>query len=411
MPFYNGVFATTINPTELNKRSFASSMLRLYPNGVAPIFALTSQTGKSKAVSSTHGYFTKTLEFAFCYINNGAGYAAGVTTFAIDNGSGAATPNIQAGQILYLQRTREIFRVLTVTGGGTGITVATRPFGRVAAAALVDNDQLVVIGTAFEEGSARPASRGLTTTYVPNYTQIFRNAWAVTDTARASLTEMGHTNIAESRQDGALLHASDIEAAIIFSQPKMDTSVASAPVHATQGIIDAVAQYAPSNIYTEGGGSTTYTELIGAFEPAFQFAHDLGESTMRMCFAGATAMKVFNNIARLNGTVQIMQGQTKFGMRYQEFMFYKGTVILMEHPILNGLALQSGTAIVVDMPALKLAYMNGRDTKVEEYGGDGRNNANGVDAVGGSFTTEFATELLNPSGCAVLFALAVGAAG
>lgn len=408
MPFYNGIFATTVNPAELNKRSFASSMMRLYPNGVAPIFALTSQTGKSKAVSSTHGYFTKTLEFATCFINFGAGYASGVTTFVIDNGSGAAAPSIQAGQILYLQRTREIFRVLTVTGGGTGITVATRPFGRIAAAALVDNDQLIVIGTAFEEGSARPSARGLTTTYVINYTQIFRNAWAVTDTARASLTEMGFSNIAESRQDGALLHSSDIEAAIVYSQPKMDVSVSNQPVHATQGIIDAVSQYAAANVYTEVT-STTYAELIDALEKPFAFAHDMGESTMRMCFAGSTAMKTFNQIARLNGTVQIMQGQTSFGMRYQEFMFYKGTVILMEHPIFNGLALQSGTAIVVDMPALKLAYMNGRDTKVEEYGGEGRNNANGVDAVGGSFTTEFATELLNPGGCSVMFGMAVGA--
>lgn len=411
MGFYSGTFATTINPAELNKRSFASAMLRLYPNGVAPIFALTSQTGRSKAVSSTHGYFTKTLSFATGFINFGAGYAAGVTTFVVDNGAGAAAPDLQAGQVLFVMRTKEIFRVLTVTGGGTGITVATRPFGRVAAAALVDNDQFIVIGTAFEEGSSRPSARGLTTTYVANYTQIFRNAWAVTDTARASLTEMGFTNIAESRADAALLHSADIEAAIIFGQPKMDTTTPNAPIHATQGIIDAVTQYAPANIYTEAGGSTTYTELINAFEVAFAFAHDMGESTMRMCFAGATAMKVFNQIARLNGTIQILQGQTSFGMRYQEFLFYKGTVILMEHPILNGLAGQSGTAIVVDMPALKIAYMDGRDTKVEEYGGSGKNNANGVDAVGGSFTTELAVELLNPGGCAVLYSLAVGAAG
>lgn len=411
MGFYNGVFATPINPAELNKRSFASTMMRLFPNGVAPIFALSSQTGRSKAVSSTHGYFTKTLTFASCYINNGAGYADSATTLTIDNGAGAAAPDIQANHVLYLARTKEVFRVLSVAGGGTSITVAARPFGRVANAALVDNDQLIVIGSAFEEGSARPTSRGLTTTYVPNYTQIFRNAWAVTDTARASLTEMGFSNIAENRQDGALLHAAEIESAILFGQPKMDTSTPSAPIHATQGIIDAVEQYAPTNVYTEAGGSTTYTELIDALEEAFTYSHDMGETTMRMSFAGAAAMKCINQIARLNGTVQIMQGQTSFGMRYMEFLFYKGTVIFKEHPILNGLPLQSGTNVVVDMPALKLAYLEGRDTKVEEYGGTGRNNANGVDAVGGSYTTEFAVELLNPAGCEVMYALAVGAAG
>lgn len=402
MGFYSGVFNTTVNPAELNKRSFASTLLRLYPDGVAPIFALSSQTGRSKAVSSTHGYFIKIMSFAKCRINNGAGYNAAAVTFTIDS-----TTEITTDMVLYNVRTKENYRVTTV-GSATSITV-TRAFGRVAAAALNDDDYLVCVGTAFAQGSSRPTARGMTTTYIANYTQIFRNAWALTDTARASATEMGFTNIAENRQDGALLHSSEIESAILFGQPKMDTSGAQ-PVHATQGIIDATEQYAAANIYTEAGGSTTYAELIGAFAPAWTYSHDLGETKTRMCFCGSTAMKVFNDIARLSGTVQIMQGQTSFGMRYQSFMFYKGNVIFMEHPLLNGLQNLSGLAVVVDMPAVKMAYMEGRDTKPEEYGGTGRNNANGVDAVGGSFTTELAVEDLNPYGNAVLYGLAVGAA-
>ena len=58
--------------------------------------------------------------------------------------------------------------------------------------------------------------------------------------------------------------------------------------------------------------------------------------------------------------------------------------------------------IVIDPAALKLAYMEGRDTRPEDYGGTGHNNAGGVDAQGGSLTTEFAVELINPSGCAVI---------
>lgn len=402
MGFYSGVFNTTVNPAELNKRSFASTLLRLFPDGVAPIFALTSQTGKSSAKSSTHGYFIKIMSFAKCKINNGAGYNAAATTFTID-----AQTEIFSDMVLYNTRTKENYRVTNV-GSTTSITV-TRAFGRVAAAALLDDDDIICVGTAFAEGSARPAARGMTTTYIPNYTQIFRNAWALTDTARASLTEMGFTNIAENRQDGGMLHSSEIEAAILFGQPKMDTS-GTQPVHATQGIIDATEQYALANIYTEGGGSTQYAELITAFAPAWTYSHSLGDTKTRMCFAGSTAMKVFNDIARLSGVVQIQQGQTSFGMSYQKFMFYKGTVILMEHPILNGLQNMSKLAVTVDMPAVKLAYMNGRDTKPEEYGGDGRNNAGGIDAVGGSYTTELAVEDLNPYGNAILYGLTVGAA-
>lgn len=403
MGFYSGVFNTTVNPTELNKRSFASALLRLFPDGAAPIFALTSQTGRSKAVSSTHGYFTKTLVFASVTINNNPGpYGAGDTVLTVDS-----TTGIQEKMVLHNPTTQENIRVASVDSG-TQITV-TRAFGRVAAGNIADNQVLICVGTAFEEGSARPSARGLTTIHVPNYTQIFRNAWALTDTARASLTEMGFTNIAESRKDGALLHSVEIESAIIFSQPKMDTTGAQ-PLHSTQGIVDAVEQYAAANT-TTAGATTNLTELTTALEPAFTYSHDLGDSKQRVAFVGSTAMKVLNDIARLNGQVQMMWGQTgAFGLQFNRFLFYKGAINLIEHPILNGLSGMAGMMIVVDMPAFKLAYMDGRDTRPEEFGGTGRNNASGVDSQGGSFTTEFATELLNPAGCAIIYGLTAGAA-
>lgn len=401
MGFYSGVFNTTVNPAELNVRSFASTMLRLFPDGSAPIFALTSQTGRSRATSSTHGYFTKTLTFGSVQINAVGGYAAGITAFVVDS-----TVGILAKMVLYNPTTRENMRIVSVDSA-TQITV-TRAFGRVAAGAVADDQVLVVIGTAFEEGSPRPTARGLTSVYVANYTQIFRNAWAVTDTARASLAEMGFSNIAENRRDCALMHSVEIESAIIFSQPKMDTTGTS-PLHATQGIVDAVEQYAPGNT-TVMGATTSYDELIDAIEPAWTYSHDMGDAKSRMVFAGSTAMKVFNEIARASGQVQIVSGQTSFGFSFNRFMFYKGSIIMVEHPILNGLPGMAGMAIGVDMPALKLAYMEGRDTRPEEYGGTGRNNANGVDADGGSLTTEFAVELLNPSGCFVLYGMTAGVA-
>lgn len=403
MGFYSSVFNTTINPTELNKRSFAATMLRLFPDGAAPIFALTSQTGRSRAVSSTHGYFTKTLVFASAQLDNAAGNLSTDLTLTID-----ANTSLVANMVLYVPRTKENMRIASVTS--TTVIVVTRAFGRVAAAALLDNEPMVVVGSAFPEGSARPTARGLTTVFVSNFTQIFRNAWAVTDTARASATEMGFTNIAESRKDCALLHSVEIESAILFGQAKMDTTGAQ-PLHATQGIIDAIEQYAPANV-TTAGATTNMTQLETALEPSWKFSHDLGDSRQRVAFGGSTAMKVFNQIARLNGTVQIMPMQNTFGFRFKTFEFYKGTLNLIEHPLLNGIPGMSKLMITVDMPALKLAYMEGRDTRAEEFGGSSsNNNANGVDADGGSLTTEFAVELLNPAGCGIIYNLTAGAAG
>lgn len=406
MGFYTSVFNTTINPAALNKRSFAATMLRLFPDGSFPIFGLTSQTGKSRALSTTHGYFSKTLTFGSVQINQSAGsptgYQAGATVLVVDS-----TTGILAKMVLYNPRTKENIRIVSVDSA-TQITV-TRAFGRVHAQDILDNEVLLVIGSAHEQGSDRPTARGLTIVHITNFTQIFRNAWAVTDTARAEATEMGFTNIAESKMDGATLHSVDIESTILFGQAKMDTT-GSQPLHATQGILDAILQYAPGNVFT-AAATTNMTQLIDMLEEAWRFSHNLGDAKTRVAFCGSKAMKVFNEIARLNGTIQLLPDQSGFGFSFQRFKFYKGNLILMEHPILNGLTGMEDLAVGIDMPALKLAYMDGRDTKAEEFGGTGKNNANGVDSNGGSFTSEFAVELLNPSGCFAIYDLTAGAAG
>lgn len=398
MALATGLFnANTGNPAELNARSFAASILRLFPNGSAPIFAFTSQSGRSKAKSSTHGYFNRSMTFQT--LTAGA-QLVGDTTYTV-----ASTAGMVPGMVFYNVRTKENIRVLTVPSATT-FTV-TRAFGRIAAAAVNAGDKLIQAGTAFEEGSNRPVARRLATVYVPNYTQIFRNAWALTDTARASYAEMGISNIAENRKDCMLFHSVDIESAIIWGQPKMDTT-GSTPVHATQGILDGIAQYAPANV-NAAGATTNYAQLVTLVEPAFQYNSDLGNPRMRVLFGDSLAMKVITDVGRKSGQVQIMQNEDSFGVKYTSFNMYKGTLNLVEHPLLNGVG-ATGMAIIMDMSAIKLAYMDGRDTKPEEYGIGGKSADNGQDAQGGSLTTELAVELVNPYACAVITDLTAGVA-
>jgi hypothetical protein len=384
MSILSGIFNTNgFNPAELNARSFAGTMLRLFPNGSAPLFALSSQSGKSRAKSSTHGYFSKTLDFV--KTTSTAGDLVGATTLTVGSTTGMA-----AGTVLYNTRTRENYRVTSVTSATE--VVVTRAFGRVAAAALNAADNIIQIGTAFAEGSARPAARSLSIAYVPNYTQIFRNAWGLTDTARASLAEM--------RKDCSLFHSIDIESAILWGQPKMDTS-GTQPIHATQGILDAMEQYAAANT-NAAGATTTFDELVTLCAPAFAYSTDMSNPGMRFGIADSVGMGVLCQIAVKYGDVTITQQETSFGMRFQKFKFYKGEINLVEHPLMNGLATSTtaGNLIIIDLPALKLAYMDGRDTVAEEYGSGGKMVENGIDGVGGSLTSELAVELINPFGCA-----------
>ncbi len=400
MNFFAGVFNTTINPAELNARSFAGTMLRLFPNGTFPLWGLLSQQPRAIAKSATHGYFSKTMTFGSVQINAGT-LTSGTTTLTVDS-----TTGILPSMVLYNPTTRENVRV-TAVPDGTSLTV-TRAFGRVAAAAFADDQVWLVIGSAFAEGSARPDSRGMTSVYVPNYTQIFRNAWALTDTARASLAEQGFSNITETRKDCSILHSTECESAIFFGQPKMDTS-GTQPVHATQGIYDATDQYAPANTNT-AAATTTYNQLVALIESAWLYSADMGNTKDRVGFCGSLANKVLNDIGRMSATVTMSQDETSFGMQFTSFKFYKGRVMLIEHPLFNAWASLYGLLMIVELAAIKLAFLAGRDTKAEDYGGDGRNNANGVDAVGGSLTSEFAVELVNPYACAVVEGLTAAVA-
>ena len=397
--FQSGVFnASTGNPAELNARSFAGTILRRFPNGSAPIFGLTSMSGRSRAKSATHGYFSKTMLFVTLV---SAAALVGATTLVV-----GSTVGVTAGMVLHNPRTQENVRVTAVVNA-TDLTI-TRAFGRVAAAAINLSDAWIQVGTAFEEGSNRPTARRMSTVYVANYTQIFRNAWALTDTARASVAEMGYSNIAESRQDCMSFHSVDIESALIWGQAKMDTTGAT-PIHSTQGILDAIEQYAPANSNT-AAATTSYSQLVTLVEPAFTSSANVGNPKGRVLVGDNTAIKVITDIGRKSGQVQIMQNETQFGMKYTSFSMYQGTLDLVIHPLLNGLN-REGMALILDMPAIKLAYMDGRDTKPEDYNTGGKIVESGVDAVGGSLTTELAVELINPYACAVIYGLTAGVAG
>lgn len=404
MTIQTGIFnSQTGNPAELNKRSFADTIMRRFPNGSAPLFAMTGQTGKATALSVTHGYFSKTMQFSLLTIDNGAGYVAGDLTFTV-----LTTAGMVKGMVFHSTRTRENFLVVSIASG-TSIVVQ-RSFGRIAAAALIDTDELIHVGNAHEQGSPRPTARRLSTVHIPNYTQIFRNAWALTDTARASMAEKGYSNIAESRSECSMFHAVDLESAMIWGQASIDTSGLT-PIHSTQGIIDALSQYAPTHVQT-ANATTNFAELEDLITPAFLYSTNLGNNKERVLFTGAAGNKVLNDIGRKHANAEMVLSQNMMGMHFTSIKTYKGIIHIIEHPLFNGVGSDvASSALVLDMSAIQLAYLTGRDTKPEEYGvGGSADGSDGIDAVGGSLTTECAVEYINPASGVLINGLTLGVA-
>lgn len=409
MPLNTGTFTAYMNPQELNQKSFASQIMRLFPNGTAPLFALTGQTGKSRAKQIEHGYFSKTWRFSTLTVS-GATLAA-TTTLTV-----GSTTGIVPNMIFHNVNTRENMRVLTVPDA-TSVTVQ-RGFGRIAATDIAAAEVLICIGSASEQGSSRPAARSQKTVYLSNFTQIWRNAWAITNTAKASYAEAGFSNIAENRKDCAMFHSQDMETSLIFGQKSLDTTggPSGLPLHTTQGILDAIMQYAPENVEA-AAATTNFEQLEDLITPAFTYNSDPAGSKERVLVTGAEGNKVIQQIGRTHANPEMFLDQNTMGMVFTRIRTYKGIVNVIEHPLFNGLPGIGNMALVLDLPAIKMAYLDGRDTTPEEYGlggtashGVGGNLLAGIDAQGGSLTTEAAVEMTNPYSCAVITGLTQGVA-
>ena len=402
MASFVGMFNTSNFTQDLAKKSFAGMITRLMPNGSAPLFGLTSMLTTETAVQVEHGFFTKTALFPEMQLNGAIGSGT-VNVFTVDT-----TANILPGMILRVNTTGENILVNQVISS-TQVQV-TRGVGTVSAAAIADDVKLFQVGNAFEEGSDRPTALNLTPVRITNLTQIFRNTWALTDTARATQVIAGETNVAESKADCAAFHAADIEKSIFFGQKSQGTRNGK-PFRTMDGLISIVSNltyyppsYAAANI-TTAGASTTYTQLEAALDPVFNQATDPKVANERILFVGGTAKLVLNNIGRLNGTYQLVDGQTTWGLQFSTFKTARGTFRVIEHPLFNTNSTWSKMAVVVDLSTFNLAYLGDRKTRSEETGGEG------VDAMMGSLTTELTCLVKNPPANAVIYNLTAGAAG
>jgi hypothetical protein len=400
---FSGMFNTGNFTQDLAKKSFAGMITRLMPNGSAPLFGMTAMLSPETAVAIEHGFFTKTMLFPSLKINGAIGDGT-TNVFTVDS-----TANVLPGMILRVNTTGENVIINQVLSS-TQVQV-TRGVGTVTAILIADDVELYQVGNAFEEGSDRPTAMNITPVRITNLTQIFRNAWALTDTARATMVIAGESTVSESKQDCAAFHAADIEKALFFGQKSTGTRNGK-PFRTMDGLISIVSNltyyppsYAAVNV-TTAGATTTYTQLEAALDPVFDQATDPKVANERVLFVGGSAKKVLNNIGRLNGTYQLVDGQTSYGLQFSTFKTARGTFRVIEHPLFNTNSTWAKMAVAVDLSTFNLAYLGDRKTKSEEFLGD-----DGNDAVGGSLTTEMTTVIKNPPANAVIYNLTAGAAG
>jgi hypothetical protein len=397
-----GLLSTANLPQDLAKKSFSALITRLMPNGQAPLFGLTALLKDETALNIEHGYFSKTMIFPEAVLS--VAVADGVaTTFTV-----VSTANIVKGDLLRSDTTQEVMLVTNVASA-TSVTVQ-RAVGTIAGAAIASGVHLYTIGNGFEEGSVRPNAVSIIADRYVNYTQIFRNSWAVTKTLAAMPMIAGDGMVAESRSDCASLHALAIEKSLFFGQKFMGTQNGQ-PFHTQEGLVARVTAAAPANITTLLA-TTNWTQLEAALDLTLNTVTDVKGSNIRTAFVGGTARRVIHNIARLNSTYQIQNTITSWGLQIDTIRTPRGTFEMIEHSLFNAYGSTATWAkmmIIVDLNAYSLAYL--RRTEDAEYNGSGVPVDNGIDARGGTLTTELTSLIKNPAAFGVIYNFTAAAVG
>ena len=264
-------------------------------------------------------------------------------------------------------------KVLSLANGVSGYNAANA------------NDKCMVIGTSYDEGSGSPDvwSGELDDDF--GYTQIFKTAAEMSNTAiatkyRGYADEWSRIWSLKLRE-----HKVDIERAMRFSQRSRQGSS-----QLTDGMVGQIVRtvtptdgasnfsYSRGNSYfkTTTGAELTYDKLLGDLEVVFDPAR--GGSSQKLCLAGLPVISYLNKVGsagflfnsttatRVQANFELEPRQSAFGHKIMELDTIHGSLAIVKEPIFRGYA--SGLMAIADMSHVSYRPLVGngvnRDTHI-----------------------------------------------
>ena len=282
--------------------------------------------------------------------------------FAINTQPGATNADMSQAVVRIETAPADAGTSTTFTGKVLSLANGTSDGENVA----TDDDKCMIIGTSFDEGSGSPDvwSGELDDDF--GYTQIFKTAAEMSNTAIATKYR-GHDN-EWSRIWSLKLreHKVDIERAMLFSQRSRQGSS-----QLTDGMVGQIVRtvtptngasnfsYSRGNSYfkTTTGAELTYDMLLGDLEVVFDTAR--GGSSQKLCLAGLPVISYLNKVGSggfmFNSTVvdrvsmdfNLEPRQSAFGHKIMELDTIHGSLAIVKEPIFRGYA--SGLMAIADM--------------------------------------------------------------
>lgn len=309
----------------------------------APLALLTSKVSKKAVMAPDFKWMEDERIPTVDRVNKVGGYAAGSLSIQVDNAAYFHVPGLAK-----VQRTGEVLYVSTVSG--STLTV-TRSVGGTAAAALLDNDSITILGPIAAEGATSQNSKTTQKVVKTNTTEIIRSPFEFTNTELA--TELyGPDDLAYQQKKVGVEHAIDIENKLWFGEQAMLFNTTTQSVVRATGGVDEII-------------STNDADFGGIFNMVtfFDFAEDVFRygSGKKVMFA---APSVVSNIS-LEGIkyLELVPSDDSFGLAVKRLITPHGDLMVIKHNLFEG-DTYGKRAYVVDMENLGYRFLRGRDTKL-----------------------------------------------
>lgn len=360
--------------TDERPKNFREKILFLDPNSDSPIFALSGRAGKYTVDDPEYNWWCETSNIVRIQVNGALSSSA--TDFVVDSpdptASTLSTPwgvatHLKPGDVLLVEPSTlssfnpEFIRVTEVISA-TAFTAA-RGIGGSTAASIADDSWLLLVNSAYAEGTSSPRAVSRSPTKFSNYTQIFKDAYELTGTADSTTARTGDV-WSNDKKRKMFDHSRAIEHTLLYQVNNQETTGENGkPIRYTKGI----RGFVPTSNVKYFSAPVTTDDFLTYLEPAFSFSMP-GSGDTRVMFIGNTGLAELGKIVRNDDSVMMQMGEkiTMWGMNLRELIVPWGRVLLKGHPLLSRSSTFCRSGYVVDFAALKWAPLKARDTKTHD---------------------------------------------
>lgn len=334
---------------------FSDKIYLLQPEA-APLYVLVSKLNKRSAISTTIEWPENDLNPSWSSLATSATSAATELTLAAGEGDYFNTYDL-----VKIPSTGEI---ILVTATSTCAVTAIRGYSGSTAVSGAANATALIIGSAFEEGSASTALRtkSRTATRVYNYLQLFRKSVEVTNTMLNSELYGGDIRAYERKVKGIELMR-DLERVFLFGSRAEDTTAG----NLTQGHArrsTGGADYFISTNATAVGGILSESDFEAFIRTVTRYG---GEEVYLFC--APLIISIISSWAQ--GKLNMYPKDKTYGIAITQYLSPHGTVNLVKDYMLenagsvSNTSLYGGYAFALKLDDMVYRYLQNRDVTME----------------------------------------------